>query len=67
MSNVTYPDVTVELSGTDGNAFAIIGKVSKAIRREVGADEAKKFSSEVLNSGSYDELLQFCMQTVNVI
>tara|TARA_R100000152_G_C6778755_1_gene209694 strand:- start:1138 stop:1341 length:204 start_codon:yes stop_codon:yes gene_type:complete len=66
MSNVTYPDVTVQLSGTDGNAFAIIGKVSKAIRSEVGAEEAKKFSSEVLNSESYDDLLQFCMRTVNV-
>ena len=66
MSNVTYPDVTVKLSGTDGNAFAIIGRVSKAIRMEVGAEEAKKFTSEVTNSGSYDELLQFCMQTVNV-
>lgn len=66
MSNVTYPDINVKLSGTDGNAFAIIGKVSKAIRQGVGAEEAKKFTSEVTKSESYDELLQFCMQTVNV-
>lgn len=66
MSDVTYPQVEVQLTGTDGNAFSIIGKVSKAIRREVGNDEADKFSHDAMDSGSYDELLQFVMATVDV-
>tara|TARA_R100000152_G_C6741663_1_gene165457 strand:+ start:80 stop:283 length:204 start_codon:yes stop_codon:yes gene_type:complete len=66
MAGITYPDITVELTGTDGNAFSVIGKVQKAIRRAEGVDAARRFSEEAMQSGSYDELLQFCMSTVNV-
>lgn len=66
MSDVTYPDITVELSGQDGNAFAIIGRVSKAITKEEGKDAARRFSEQAMLSESYDDLLQFCMSTVNV-
>jgi hypothetical protein len=39
-----YPDVTVRLSGEDGNAFLIIGRVSRALRRAgVPADEVYQF------------------------
>ncbi len=63
---VLYPDVEVELVGTDGNAFALIGLVQKAIRREVGIEQSKAFSAEALKQGSYDELLQFILSTVEV-
>jgi len=66
MANTTYPDITVQLSGTDGNAFSVIGKVKKAIRSAEGSDAARRFSEQAMQSGSYDELLQFCMSTVNV-
>ena len=66
MAGITYPDITVELTGTDGNAFSVIGKVQKAIRRAEGVDAARRFSEQAMQSGSYDELLQFCMSTVNV-
>jgi hypothetical protein len=66
MANTTYPSINVQLSGTDGNAFSIIGKVQKAIRSAEGADAARKFNEQAMQSGSYDELLQFCMSTVNV-
>ncbi len=66
MANTTYPDITVQLSGTDGNAFSVIGKVQKAIRSAEGVDAARRFSEEAMQAGSYDELLQFCMSTVNV-
>lgn len=45
-----YPNVEVQLSGRDGNAFAIIGA----------------FTAEVDNVGSYDGLLQLAMRTVSV-
>lgn len=66
MSTPTYPDITVQLSGQDGNAFAIIGAVSKAIRREVGSEEAAAYSAAAMDTPSYDALLQHAMATVNV-
>lgn len=58
-----YPEVRVELVGQDGNAFAILGRVSKALRRE-GIDP-KPFMDEA-TSGDYDHLLQTCMNWVSV-
>lgn len=58
-----YPEVRVELVGQDGNAFAILGRVSKALRRE-GIDP-KPFVAEAM-SGDYDHLLQTCMNWVSV-
>ncbi len=29
----TYPHITVELTGHDGNAFAILGRVLQALRQ----------------------------------
>ena len=57
---------TVKLAGEDGNAFAIMGKVSGALRR-AGAD--KEYIDEYLNksmSGDYDHLLGVAMEYVNV-
>jgi hypothetical protein len=61
-----YPDITVQLSEEDGNAFAIIGRVARAIRREHGDEAASAYSAEAMNAPSYDALLQHAMQTVDV-
>lgn len=65
-TNVKYPTVTVQLTGHDGNAFVIIGRVSGALRRQVNTEAAEQFADTAMNSGSYDELLQLAMATVNV-
>lgn len=63
---VKYPNITVQLTGEDGNAFSIIGRVRKAMRRhDVTEDELKKFSDEA-TAGDYVNLLQTCMKWVNV-
>lgn len=72
---VKYPEIEVQLSGIDGNAFAIIGAVSKALRRGLIvdggytagqiADEVRHFTEEAM-SGDYDHLLQTCMAWVDV-
>lgn len=62
----TYPNVEVELVGHDGNAFGIIGRVSKAIRQAHGAEASSAFSTQAMDCGSYDELLRFVMDTVEV-
>lgn len=59
-----YPDIQVQLSGEDGNAFFIIGRVRKAMRQAgVDATEIDAFSKEAM-SGDYDHVLQTCMATV---
>lgn len=67
MSNdVKYPEVTVQLSGEDGNAFSIVSKVRTALRRGgVSPEEQQEFFDEAL-SGNYDHVLQTCMRWVDV-
>lgn len=65
-TEVTYPDVTVRLTGGDGNAFFVMAKVKKAIAQAHGEEAAVAWRAEALESGSYDALLCFCMDSVNV-
>ena len=61
-----YPDVTVQLTGEDGNAFSIIATVSRALRNHgVSEDERVQFSNEAMG-GDYDNLLRVCMKWVTV-
>jgi hypothetical protein len=57
---------TVELTGTDGNAFAVLGRVEKALRRAgwIQAD-IDKFHQEATR-GDYDHLLQTVFKYVEV-
>lgn len=57
--------ITVKLVGTDGNAFALIGKVRRALRREGYGDLVEKFTKEA-TSGDYDHVLQTIMRYVDV-
>lgn len=59
-------DVDVKLSGQDGNAFAIMGRVREAIRKAGGTSEELKEFIEEATSGDYDNLLQTCMKWVYV-
>ena len=54
---VKYPNVRVQLTGQDGNAFAIIGRcVAAAKRQGVSEEECDKFVAEA-TSGDYNRLL----------
>ncbi|MDI6615859.1 MAG: hypothetical protein QME27_04035 [Syntrophaceae bacterium] len=68
MGNKSGPltDVTVKLIGEDGNAFAIIGKVSRALRK-AGYDDAfvREYEEKAI-SGDYDNLLMVTMTYVDV-
>ena len=56
---------TVQLSGQDGNAFAIIGRVRKALREAGLGEQIEAFMDEA-TSGDYNHVLQTCMKYVNV-
>ncbi len=61
-----YETVTVQLTGNDGNAFAIMGAVSKALRKAgATSEEVEQYMNESM-SGDYDNLLRTAMRWVNV-
>ena len=55
-----------QLSGTDGNVFAITGKVSSALKRAGQQDRATEFNTRAMNCDSYDAVLQLCFDYVEV-
>jgi|TARA_Y100000296_G_scaffold85058_1_gene120020 hypothetical protein len=53
------------LSGEDGNAFAILGRVAKELRHAgVSLEERKKFQAEA-TATDYNNVLQTVMRWVN--
>ena len=65
--SVTHPDIAVQLSGTDGNVFALLGRVTAAMRAGgVPAEQIKQLTDQVFDAGSYDEVLQLFGRTVVV-
>jgi len=57
-----YPQITVHLSGQDGNAFYIIGRCRRAMREaNLDASEIRQFQEEAMQ-GDYNHLLQTCMR-----
>jgi len=64
--DVRYPSIKVKLTGSDGNAFAIMGNVTRALRSAgVPAEELSLYRSESM-SGDYNKLLSTAMRWVNV-
>jgi hypothetical protein len=61
-----YPEIEVELTGQDGNAFAIMGAVQKALRKaEVPKEQIDEYLKESM-SGDYNHLLRTAMAWVSV-
>ncbi len=59
-------NVSVKLTGEDGNAFAILGKVSQALRRAGVSKEDREAFRQEATSGDYDNLLATAMRWVEV-
>jgi hypothetical protein len=61
-----YPNVRVQLTGEDGNAYFIIVSVARALRAaKVPKDEIQAFQIEA-TSGDYNNVLRTCMRWVEV-
>ncbi len=61
-----YGNVKVQLSGQDGNAFAIMARVSSALRKEgVPECEVEDYLAESME-GDYDALLRTAMRWVDI-
>ena len=58
--------VKVQLSGQDGNIFAIMGRVQRAMRKGGFEKESKEMAREVTSSHSYSEALEVIADYVEV-
>ena len=62
-----YPYIIVELSGHDGNAFAILGRCRQAAQEAgLSEDEINAFMTEA-RAGNYDHLLLTAMRWFEVV
>jgi hypothetical protein len=65
-TKVRYPNIEVQLTSSDGNAFAILGKVIAALRAgRVDKAQIEAFETEA-TAGDYHNLLRVCMTWVVV-
>jgi hypothetical protein len=63
---VKYPDIEVQLTGINGNAFNIIGVCQGAMRRaKCTQEQMKEFVDEAM-AGDYDHVLQTCLKYFDV-
>lgn len=63
---VKHPEVVVQLTGEDGNAFFMVGRTQAALKRSgVSNEECTEFFNEAL-SGDYDHVLRTIMSWVTV-
>ena len=63
---VKYPMIEVDLTGQDGNAFAVMGAVTRAMRRAGLPDETRAEFITEATAGDYNHLLATCMRWVEV-
>jgi hypothetical protein len=55
----------VEMVGTDGNVFSIIGRVSKVLKQAGHSDKAKEWQEKATSQQSYDAVLQLMFKYVD--
>jgi len=61
-----YPEIEVQLTGVDSNAFSIIGTVDRALREAgVSAVERNVYMEESM-SGDWDNVIETAMRWVEV-
>ena len=59
-------EIEVQLTGDDGNAFAVLGKVRAALRYAGATEEEIQSFMRDATSDDYDHLLRTCMEWVVV-
>ena len=59
-------DIKVKLVGTDGNVFAVIGNVAKALRRGDRSDLATEFQDKAFGADSYNDVFRIAGEYVTI-
>ena len=61
-----YPNVEVQLSGEDGNAFIMVSRTRRALRKAgVPSGEIEQFTNEV-TAGNYEDVIRVVGEWVDV-
>lgn len=60
------PKPTLQLSGNDGNAFAILGAAKRAGRQAGWSKKQLTDFQKEATSGDYDHVIQTCMEYFEV-
>jgi hypothetical protein len=63
---VKYPEIEVELSSIDGNAFSIMGATTKALSRGGVPKEEQELYFKEATSGDYDNVISTTMKWVSI-
>lgn len=63
--STTFVKPAVQLVGTDGNVFALLGTCTRALRRDGLRAEASELTNRVMAAASYDDALQIMLQYVD--
>ncbi len=63
-AEIRHPEITVQLTATDGNAYAILAAVRTALRSAGHTDEVAAFLAEA--TSDYQHLLASCTRWVTV-
>ena len=66
MTTPKYPNIRVKLIGGDGNAFAILGQVKRALKRGGVPQAGINQYIEEATSGDYNHLLATTMEWCEV-
>jgi len=59
--------IEVQVIGTDGNVFALIALVSRALKDAGQRDGAAEMAHRVMGAGSYDEALTIMREYANLV
>lgn len=65
MNAIKFPHVKIRLVGEDGNAFAIMGRTTEAMKRAGCTMQEREEYRNAATSGDYDNLLRVTMETVD--
>lgn len=60
-------NITVQLVGEDGNAFAILARVDRALKNAGASKPDRERFYQEATAGDYDHLLSTCSKWVNVV
>ena len=63
MKKLSKPKISV--ANQDGNIFAIIGTISRELKRKGDYEKAKEMCERIMSSGSYDEALAITFDYVD--
>lgn len=65
--SVRYPEVTVQLTGENGNIFNLLAIVERGLKNhKVSRNEIAELHTKIFECGSYDEALLVLTNWVNV-